>query len=99
MNAFDIVCYTYVQSKKKLYVKREKFILMGYDEDSLLWISGMSSYLHADYCPHFWCYYNVSVIVPSGLHEVIIDLGNLQGILKYSLHVNNENKDSLIYFT
>lgn len=47
-------------------------------------ISGMCTYLHylpVDCCPHFCCcYHNVSTIVPSGLHQIHVNPGNLQGI-------------------
>lgn len=52
-----------------------------------IWISGMTSYhcshyLYLDYCPRLCCsYHNVSVVVPSGLPQVCISLGNLQRIL------------------
>lgn len=36
-------------------------------------------YLRSNYC----CYHNVLFVMPSGLHQVYIALGNLQGILSW----------------
>lgn len=40
--------------------------------------------LHSDSYPHLCCYHNIPAIVPSNLHRVYIDVGNLQGIQGFS---------------
>lgn len=46
-------------------------------------ISGRRNYyLYTDYC---LCYRNISAVVPTGLHQVFVGLGNLQGISNWTL--------------
>lgn len=48
-------------------------------------------YLYLDYCPYLCgCCRNASAVVSSGLLQVYIDLGDLQGILSLTLYLINE---------
>lgn len=36
-------------------------------------------YVHANYCPHFYCYYhNVSTLMSFSYHQIIVDPGNFR---------------------